>query len=133
MAQKNEILEIANDSFYVKRESESQPCKFAYLHLAEEASDIYVAYFENREVEDPIVYWWEEENLSRYEKSRRFINEFIGEAYLSLYIKNKKEKPIDKPLWKTSQAIKCGIPSTWWEKIKNINRNNNEKTKIHKS
>ena len=47
----NNFLEIANDSFYVKKEKDCEKCQFAYLHLAENSKDIFLAYFENREVE----------------------------------------------------------------------------------
>ncbi len=123
MAQNNNELEIVNDFFYIKKESGSQPCKYAYLHLSEQPHDIYVAFFENSKVEEPTVYWWEEKDYTCNEESRHFINVLICEAYISLYIKNKMEKPKEYPLWNHMQHINCGIPSSiWLEKIKNIKR-----------
>lgn len=120
--EQSEFLEIANNSFYFKKESDCQECQFAYIHLSENAHEIYLAYFVNREVEKPIVYWWEEDDYSYNETTRHFINQFIGEAYLSLYIKAGKEKPVGKPLWRHAQATNCGIPSKWWYEIENIKR-----------
>ena len=122
MAQSNNELEILNNSFYIKKESESQPCKYAYLHLSEQPQDIYVAYFENREVKEPTVYWWVEKDYTLNEVSRQFINVLICEAYISLYIKNKMEKTTDYPLWNYMQHINCRIPPIWREKIKTIKR-----------
>jgi hypothetical protein len=116
----NKELEIVNDSFYFKKESNCEACKFAYLHLSENGHEMFLAYFENREVEEPIVYRWEEDDYSIKENSRHFIVEFIGEAYLSLYIKAGKEKPVDKPLWRHTSGTNCGIPSKWWDKVKDI-------------
>lgn len=119
MAQ-NEVLEIVNDSFYFKKDTDCETCKFAYLHLSEDGNFVFLAYFKNRDVEEPTVYRWEEDDHSINEKSRRFILEFIGEAYLSLYIKAGKEKPVDKPLWRNTSGTNCGIPSKWWDKVKDI-------------
>ena len=71
-------------------------------------------------MEEPIVYWWEEDDYSHNERIRHFINVFIGEAYLSLYIKAGKERPTDKPLWRHTQCTNCRIPSKWWDVVKNI-------------
>lgn len=120
----SKVLEIANDSFYVKKNLDCQQCKFAYLHLSEQAHDVYVAFFDNRDAKEPKVYWWEEEDLSINEKTRRIILVFIGEAYLSLYIKAGMERHIDKPLWRHTKGTNCGIPSKWWEVVKNIKREN---------
>ena len=117
-----EKIEIENDVFYVKRMQEEKPCKFAYLHLSDNANDIFVAVFENREVETPTVFWWNEEEMAEFENSRQVIVEFIGEAYLSLYINHGLERPVNIPLWKSPQAINCAIPSKWWHVVKNIHR-----------
>lgn len=120
MAKINEVLEIMNDSFYYKKETDCEMCEFTYLHLSDNGREMFLAYFGNREVKDPIVYRWNEDDFSINEQSRHFILEFIGEAYLSLYIKEGKEKPVDKPLWRHTSGINCGIPSNWWYKVKNI-------------
>ncbi len=120
--EQDEVLEINNDSFYFKKKSDSQKYQFAYIHLSENAHDVYLAYFEDREMEKPIVYWWEEDDFSYNEKTRHIINEFIGEAYLSLYIKAGKEKPIDKSLWRQIQGINGEIPQRWWDEIRNVKR-----------
>ena len=120
----NKIPKISDDSFYVKRENENQSCKFAFLHLSDNASEIYLALFENWEVEEPIVYWWNEDEVDAYVESRRVIVEFIGEVYLSLYIKHGLEKPTDKPLWKIYEPIDCRVPSKWLSIVHKINRFN---------
>ena len=118
-----DVLEIVNDSFYFKKEIDSEPCKFAYLHLSENEHVVFLAYFGNREVEKPIIYRWEEDDYSINENSRHFIVEFVGEAYLSLYIKAGKEKPVDNPLWRHTSGTNCGIPSKWWDIVKSIEEN----------
>lgn len=117
-----QINEIVNDSFYVKKGQDYLPCEFAFLHISEEPNETYVAYFKHRDIEKPIIYWWEKDDVSYCEDSRRFIIDFVGEAYLSLYIKNGLEKPVDKPLWRHFQCINCGIPSKWWNIIDDIKR-----------
>lgn len=113
-----QIPEIQNDTFYVKKLHSDKPCQFAYLHLADEADKCFLAVFESLETDTPKVYWWTKSDLN----ARRFFSEFIGEAYLSLYIKCGLEKSTDQPLWKTSQAIKSGFPSIWWNVVKEIKR-----------
>ena len=84
-----QINEIVNDSFYVKKGQDYLPCEFAFLHISEEPNETYVAYFKHRDIEKPIIYWWEKDDVSYCEDSRRFIIDFVGEAYLSLYIKQR--------------------------------------------
>lgn len=122
MAEKNIFPEIINDTFYVKKTRDDMPCEFAYLFLAEKAQDIFLAFFKNRETDKPIVYKWIEEDSSFDVRSRHFILEFIGEAYLSLYIKHDHEDTTDKPLWKRTQAINSGIPTKWWDLVNDIKR-----------
>jgi hypothetical protein len=47
--EQSEVLEIANDSLYFKKESDCQGCQFAYIHLSENAHEIYLVYFVNNE------------------------------------------------------------------------------------
>lgn len=115
-------LEIENDAFYFKKDPDCEKCQFAYLHLAEDAHDIYLAYFKDREVKDPLEYWWEENDGTHNSDVRNRIIDFIGEAYLSLYIKKGLEKPVEKSLWRNTSCINCAIPSEWWNKVKNIKR-----------
>ena len=125
MEQKSNVaLEIKNDVFYVKKEQENPLCSFAYLHLAEKADETFLAVFENTETMTPVVYWWEEDNVDVWEKTRQFIIEFIGEAYLSLYISRKLINPVDadKPLWGEAHLIESIAPLEWWNIVKNINR-----------
>ena len=122
---KSFLPEIVNDDFYVKRLQDDQPCKFAYLHLSADADNIFIAFFENRNAEEPVVYWWKEDDIKKYEESKRTIVEFIGEAYLSLYIKYGLERPSKEPLWKYSQSINCAIPSNWRDIVKEIKRGTN--------
>ncbi len=116
-----EKLEIVNDVFYVKKETEKDPCKFAYLHLSEDLDDVFAIYFENREVAEGKKYRWNETDSSDVASSRQFIKELISEAYLSLYLKKGIEKWPDKPLWKHTIGMNSGIPSSWWSKVKEMN------------
>ena len=116
---KGSKLEIKKEAFYVKQEQKGK-CKYAYLKLCEDPNEIFLAIFENRESEAPTIFLWNEKDLTKYNESKRIIVEFIGEAYLSLYISNQLEPPTDEPLWKEVQPIDSLIPDKWKELVRNI-------------
>lgn len=124
MTQKNEVQEIRNDAFYFKQLQEGQPLQFAYLHLAEEADKTFLAVFENTSASTPLVYWWNEDDVEAQKESRHFIIEFIGEAYMSLYVARKLVKPLNKPLWAIAHLDNAIIPLTWRPIVKSISREN---------
>ena len=124
MTQENNVPEIKNNGFYFKKVQENQSCAFAYLHLAEKADETFVAFFENLEASEPIVYWWNENDADVRNTSRQTIIELVGEAYLSLYVASTLVKPIDKPLWTNACLENSIIPADWWRIVESINREN---------
>ena len=112
-----QTLELANDSFYVKLEKKGTPCKFAYIHLGVCSRQTFLALFDNSEVENPIIYMWEEEEKGeKYNESRRTIVKFLGEVYDYL-VQKIEGKPITDTLWHPHQAINCAINPRWWNII----------------
>lgn len=124
MIQENNVLEIKNNAFYFKRVQEDQPGTFAYLHLAEKADETFLAVFENLDAAEPTVYWWNENDVDAWRKSKQVIIEFIGEAYLSLYVACKLIDPINKPLWANPLLENSIIPTEWRRIVASINREN---------
>lgn len=124
MIQENNVPEIKNNGFYFKKVQENLPCAFAYLHLAEKTDETFVAFFENLEAREPMVYWWNENDADVRNTSRQTIIEFVGEAYLSVYVASTLVKPIDKPLWTNARLENSIIPADWWRIVESINREN---------
>ena len=124
MIQSN-VLEIKNDVFYFKpTQGDLPPLMFAYLHLAENVDESFIAVFENLETEIPSVYWWNEDDANVRAKSKHLFIELIGEAYMSLYIANKLAAPIDKPLWEVAKLDAAIIPPRWRDIVEGICREN---------
>ena len=124
MKEKSNVPDIKNDTFYVKQSQTSLRLKFGYLHLSEKVDEVFLAVFENTDAQIPLVYWWNEDDVDAKKESRHLITEFIGEVYMSLYIKCKFVEPTDKPLWEEVQLADSIITPEWRDIVENINREN---------